>query len=52
LQTTVDPDEDLSALRAEIDEFGFDLFEIRASRHEVRLFYETVGQPRRGSSAR
>ena len=37
-------DADVSDLRAEIDELVFDLFEIRASREEVRRFYETVGR--------
>jgi len=44
LQTAVDPDEDVSALRAEIDDLVFDLFERGASRHEVRRFHETVGR--------
>ena len=38
------PDVDVSDLRAEIDELIFDLFEIRASRDDVRHFYETVGR--------
>ncbi len=48
----VDPAADISALRDEIDELIFDLFEIRASREEVRRFYRTVGlveQPEDGS---
>ncbi len=39
-----DPDADISALRDDIDEAIFDLFEIRASRDEVRRFYRNVGR--------
>jgi hypothetical protein len=38
------PDADTSALRAEIDELIFDLFEIRSSREEVLHFYRTIGR--------
>ena len=38
-----DPDADIQPLRDEIDDLIFDLFEIRASRGEVRRFYRTVG---------
>lgn len=38
-----DPDADVQPFRDEIDDLIFDLFEIRASRHEVRRFYRTVG---------
>lgn len=38
-----DPQADVGTLREEIDEFVFDLFEIRASRDHVRRFYRTVG---------
>lgn len=38
------PEADVQALRDEIDELIFDLFEIRSSRDEVRSFYETVGK--------
>ena len=47
-----DPASDISALRDEIDDLIFDLFEIRASREEVRRFYRTVGlveEPEDGS---
>lgn len=40
----VDPDADISGPRAEIDDLIFDLFEIHASRDEVRRFYENVGK--------
>jgi hypothetical protein len=39
-----DPDADISALRAEIDDLIFDLFEIRSARDEVLRFYRTVGR--------
>ncbi len=43
-----DPGAEIAGLRAEIDELIFDLifdlFEIRASREEVRHFYDTVGR--------
>ncbi len=39
-----DTDADIAALRAEIDELIFDLFEIRSSREEVLRFYRTVGR--------
>jgi len=39
-----DSDADISALRDEIDELVFDLFEIRSARDEVRRFYRTVGR--------
>ena len=39
-----DPDADVSALRTEIDNAIFDLFEIRTARDEIRRFYETVGR--------
>ncbi len=35
---------DVTALRGEIDDAIFDLFDIRASRDEVRTFYRTVGR--------
>ncbi len=35
---------DIAARRSEIDDLVFDLFEIRASRDEIRRFYETVGR--------
>lgn len=45
-----DPHADIGGLRREIDDLIFDLFEIRASRDEVRRFYETVGRAERGSA--
>lgn len=39
-----DPQADIDALRAEIDDQIFDLFEIRAERDTVRHFYDTVGR--------
>jgi len=40
-----DPQADIQALRDEIDELIFDLFEIGAnSREEIRHFYRTVGR--------
>jgi len=39
-----DPDADIAAPRAEIDEIVFDLFEIRESRDEVLRFYESIGR--------
>src|SRR5207302_1246086 len=39
-----DPGADVEGVRAEIDDLIFDLFEIRASREEIRRFYETVGR--------
>ena len=38
-----DPGADVRPLRDEIDDLIFDLFEIRASRDEIRRFYRTVG---------
>lgn len=38
-----DPAADIQPLRDEIDDLIFDLFEIRASRDEIRRFYRTVG---------
>lgn len=38
-----DPAANIQALREEVDDLVFDLFEIRASRDEVRRFYRTVG---------
>jgi hypothetical protein len=38
------PDADIQSLRDEIDDLIFDLFEIRASRDEIRRFYRTVGR--------
>ena len=38
-----DPDAEIQPLRDEIDDLIFDLFEIRASRDEIRRFYRTVG---------
>lgn len=38
-----DPEADVQQLRDEIDDLIFDLFEIRASRDEIRRFYRTVG---------
>jgi hypothetical protein len=38
-----DPDAEIQPVRNEIDELIFDLFEIRASRDEIRRFYRTVG---------
>lgn len=38
-----DPGADVQPLRDEIDDLIFDLFEIRASRDEIRRFYRTVG---------
>lgn len=35
---------DISALRSQIDDLIFDLFEIRSARDEARRFYETVGR--------
>lgn len=40
----LDPGADVQWLRDEIDELIFDLFEIRASRDEIRRFYRTVGR--------
>lgn len=37
------PDAEILQLRDEIDDLLFDLFEIRASREEVRRFYRAVG---------
>jgi hypothetical protein len=34
---------EIQSLRDEIDDFVFDLFEIRSSRDEIRRFYRTVG---------
>jgi hypothetical protein len=39
-----DPDADIAAPRDAIDDAIFDLFEIRASRDEIRRFYRTVGR--------
>lgn len=39
-----DPGADIEQLRDEIDDFIFDLFEIRSARDEVRRFYQTVGR--------
>ena len=39
-----DPEADVQPLRDEIDDLVFDLFEIRASRDEIRRFYRTVGR--------
>ena len=39
-----DPEADVQAPRAEIDDLIFNLFEIRSSRDEVRRFYRTVGR--------
>lgn len=39
-----DPDADVSALRSEIDDRIFDLFEIRDSREEVLYFYDRIGK--------
>ena len=39
-----DPEADVQALREEIDDLVFDLFEIRSSRDEVRRFYRAVGR--------
>lgn len=38
-----DPDAEIQELRDEVDDLIFDLFEIRASRDEIRRFYRTVG---------
>jgi hypothetical protein len=38
-----DPSADIQSLHDEIDDLIFDLFEIRASRDDVRRFYRTVG---------
>lgn len=38
-----DPSAEIQPLRDEIDDLIFDLFEIRASRDEIRRFYRTVG---------
>jgi len=38
-----DPGADVQQLRDEIDDLIFDLFEIRASRDEIRRFHRTVG---------
>lgn len=38
------PKADIQALRDEIDDLIFDLFEIRSARDEVRRFYRTVGR--------
>ena len=46
-----DPAADIAALRDEIDDAVFDLFEIRASRDEVRRFYRTVGRVAAGAQA-
>jgi len=47
----VDPDADVSALRSEIDERIFDLFEIRDSREEVLRFYDQIGKAGKGADA-
>lgn len=39
-----EPDADIQALREEIDELIFDLFEIGNAREEIRAFYRTVGR--------
>jgi hypothetical protein len=39
-----DPAADIQPLREEIDDFVFDLFELRSAREEVRRFYHTVGR--------
>jgi type I restriction-modification system DNA methylase subunit len=39
-----DPESDIHALRDEIDDLIFDLFEIHSARDEVRRFYRTVGR--------
>jgi hypothetical protein len=39
-----DPEADVRDRRYEIDDYIFDLFEIRSSRDEIRRFYETVGR--------
>ncbi len=39
-----DPDADIAALRGEIDEQIFDLFEIHDSREEVLRFYDAIGK--------
>lgn len=39
-----DPEADTQALRDEIDDAIFDLFEIRVTRDEIRRFYRTVGR--------
>lgn len=38
---------DIDALRADIDDAIFDLFEVRSQREEVRHFYRTVGRVER-----
>ena len=47
----VDPDADVSALRSEIDDQIFDLFEIRDSREEVLRFYDQIGKVGKGTDA-
>jgi hypothetical protein len=42
-----DPHADVAALRDEIDEAIFELFEIRSARDEVRRFYRSVGRAER-----
>lgn len=42
-----DPRADVAALRDEIDEAIFELFEIRSARNEVRRFYRSVGRAER-----
>lgn len=39
-----DPEAEIAPLRDEIDDLIFDLFEIKASRDEIRHFYKTVGK--------
>ncbi len=39
-----DPAADIQSLRGEIDDLIFDLFEITASRDQIRHFYNTVGR--------
>jgi hypothetical protein len=39
-----DPAAEIQALRDEIDDLIFDLFDIRASREAIRRFYRTVGR--------
>ena len=46
-----DPDADIGALRVEIDDVVFDLFDIRNSRDEVRRFYATVGRSKAPAQA-
>ena len=50
-QLKADPTADIHPLRSDIDNFIFDLFEIRTARETVRRFYETVGRAEESGEA-